>query len=75
MTTLQKIAAYCAANIEDWDLKVDLALRHIGRKMPIDAGFASEIEDRTYEWCDENNVSVEYNQTIDVEEIILAEYE
>lgn len=73
MEQLKKIAQYCAENIEDWDLKLDLALRHIGRKMPVDAGFASEIEDKASEWADENNYSVDFFEGINVEEIILTE--
>ena len=36
MEPLKQVAQYCAEHIEDWDVKVELALRHIGRRMPID---------------------------------------
>ena len=68
MKKIKEVAAYCAANIEDWDLKVDLALRHIGRKMPIDYGFRSEIEDAASEWAEENGCDVD----VDAEEIVLC---
>lgn len=75
MNTLAEIAAYCAANIEDWDIKCGMALRHIGRRMPIDYGFRNEIEDCVSDWAKDNGFSVnEFDESaIDVEEIIFAE--
>lgn len=70
---LKDVARYCAENIEDWDLKVELALRHIGRHIPIDSSFRIEIEDNAAEWCDENDVSIDFLDGIDAEEIVLAE--
>lgn len=72
MHECKEIAQYCAENIEDWNLKVNLALRHIAGNLPIDAGFASEVEDRAYEWCDANDVSVDFFEPIDPKEIILS---
>lgn len=71
MNQIKEIAQYCAKNIEDWDIKAEMALRMIGRRMPIDPGFRNEIEDAVYEWCDENDVSVDFYDEIDVEEIVL----
>lgn len=73
MNAIKEIAAYCAANIEDWDLKLEMALRHIGRRMPIDDGFRNEIEDKAAEWADDNDYSVDFFEGIDVEEIIMTE--
>lgn len=73
MNTLAEVAAYCAANIEDWDIKVEMALRHIGRRMPIDYGFRNEIEDCASEWAEDNGYAVDFFEDIDVEEIIFAE--
>jgi hypothetical protein len=69
--TIKEIAAYCAANISDWEEKRQLALAQIGYKMPIDYGFRNEIEDCVEEWCDENEVAVDFFEGIDVDEIIM----
>ena len=69
MNQIKEIAQYCAKNIEDWDIKADMALRMIGRHMPIDPGFINEIEDAVYEWCDEHE-EVDAGE-IDIEEIVL----
>lgn len=56
MSKMKEIVAYCAANIVDWDLKVEMALRMIGRHMQIDPGFRNQIEDAVEEWCDMHEV-------------------
>ena len=71
MNNMKEIVAYCAANIEDWDLKSEMAVRMIGRHMPIDPGFRNEIEDCVSEWADENDYSVDFLDGIDAEEIVL----
>ena len=71
MNKMKEIVAYCAANIEDWDIKVEMALRMIGRHMPIDPGFRNEIEDKVSEWADNNDYSVDFLDGIDAEEIVL----
>lgn len=68
---LKEIVAYCAANIVDWDLKIELALRSIGRRMPVDYGFRDEIIDKVEEWCDDNEVSLDCDDIVD--EIIFTE--
>ena len=68
---IKEIAAYCAANISDWEEKCQLALTQIGYRMPIDYGFRNEVEDCVHEWCDENEVAVDLFEGIDVEEIIM----
>lgn len=73
MNKLKEIVAYCAANIMDWDIKSEMAVRMIGRHMPIDPGFRNEIEDKVSEWADENDYSVDFLDGIDVEEIVLWE--
>ena len=73
MEKIKEVAAYCAANIVDWDLKCELALRMIGRRMPIDPGFRQEIEDCVEEWCDDNEVALDFFEGIDVDEIIMTE--
>lgn len=73
MNQIKEMAQYCAKNIEDWDIKAEMALRMIGRRMPIDPGFRNEIEDKVSEWCDDNDVSLEYDEDWDdiAEEIVL----
>lgn len=72
MDKQKEVVAYCAANIEDWDLNVEMALRMIGRHMPIDPGFRNQIEDAVEEWCDNNEVCYDEVDWEDVaEEIVL----
>lgn len=74
MEQLKEIAAYCAANIEDWAAKCDLALSHIGRRMPIPEWFRNEIENCVEEWCDDNEVCYDEVDWEDAaEEIVLWE--
>lgn len=75
MDNLKEVVAYCAANIVDWDLKSELAVRMIGRDMPIDPGFRNEIEDKVSEWCDEKEVSLDFFEDWEeiAEEIVLWE--
>lgn len=68
---LKEIVAYCAANIVDWDLKSELAVRMIGRRMPIDPGFRNEIENAVEEWAEDNEV--ELAEDFDAEEVVLWE--
>ena len=67
MDKLKEIVAYCAANIVDWDLKVEMALRMI------DPGFRNEIEDKVSEWCEDNDIALDFFEDWDkiVEEIIM----
>lgn len=73
MEQLKEIAAYCAANIEDWAAKCDLALSHIGRRMPIPTWFRNEIEWCAEEWAEDNDV--ELAEDFDAEDIVLYERE
>lgn len=74
MDNMKEIVAYCAANIVDWDLKSELALRMIGRHMPIDPGFRNEIEDKVSEWCDYKEVCYdEVDWEEEAEKIVLWE--
>lgn len=75
MNTLAEVAAYCAANIEDWDIKCGMALSYIGKRMPIPSWFRNEIEDCVSDWAKDNGFSVnEFDESaIDVKEIIFAD--
>ena len=61
---MKEIVAYCAANIEDWDIKCGMALSYIGKRMPIPAWFRNEIA----EWFSNHDAEPE---EFDVEEIVL----
>lgn len=71
MDKIKEVAAYCAANIEDWDIKCGMALSYIGKRMPIPTWFRNEIEEAASEWADENDYSVDFLDGIDAEEIVL----
>lgn len=73
MNTLAEVAAYCAANIEDWDIKCGMALSYIGKRMPIPSWFRNEIEECVSEWAEDNEVSVDFFEDWEkvAEEIVL----
>lgn len=73
MDKLKEIVAYCAANIEDWDIKCGMAMSYIGNRMPIPAWFRNEIENAVEEWADDNDYSIDFLDGIDAEEIVLWE--
>lgn len=77
MEQLKSVAAYCAANIEDYELRVQLALNVMDRmRCPLwmaDERLDNEIRDCIEEWCDDNEVSIDFFDDIDTEEIIFAE--
>ena len=72
MNPIKEIARYCAENIVDWDIKSEMAVRMIGRHMPIDPGFRNEIEACIEEWCDDHEVcfdEVDWDEA--AEEVVL----
>lgn len=71
MDKMKEIVAYCARTIVDWDIKSELAVRMIGRRMPIDPGFRNEIEEAVSEWADDNEV--ELAEDFDAEKVVLWE--
>ena len=71
MDKMKEIVAYCAANIVDWDLKSELAVRMIGRHMQIDPGFRNEIEGCAEEWAEDNKVKLA--EDFDAEKVVLWE--
>lgn len=75
MNSIKEVVAYCAANIEDWDIKCGMALSYIGNRMPIPTWFRNEIEDKVSEWCDEHEVSLDFFEDWEdiAEEIVLWE--
>lgn len=74
---LKEIAAYCAENIEDYELRVQLALNYMDRmRCPLsmaDERLYNEMYDCASEWADNHDYSVDFIDGIDVEEILWAE--
>lgn len=68
---INEIGKYLRENVEDFDIRVQLALKTMDRKRcPFgyaDSELCDECYDRIEEWCIDNNIDVE---CIDVEEII-----
>ena len=75
MNKIKKIAAYCAANIEDYDERVKIALGKMDRMRcdlsTADYELAEEIEERAAEWAEENGYAVDFLEGIDVDEIVM----
>jgi hypothetical protein len=73
MTTaiINEIGKYLRENVEDFDVRVDLALKTMGRKRCsfnfADCNLHNECYNKIEEWYKENDIEPEY---IDVEEII-----
>jgi hypothetical protein len=73
MTTaiINEIGKYLRENVEDFDVRVDLALKTMGRKRCsfdfADCNLHNECYNKIEEWYKENGIEPEY---IDVEEII-----
>ena len=63
MKTIAKIEQYCRENIEDYELRVQLALNRMDRwRAPLDSvdpSLCSEIEDYMAEYCEENGIDCE----------------
>lgn len=71
MENIKEIVQYCAANIEDWDIKCGMALSYIGKRRPIPYWFRSEIGVCAEEWAEDNDV--ELAEDFDAEDIVLYE--
>ena len=74
---LKAIADYCEAQIEDYELRVQIALGLMDRmRCPLrmaDASLYDEMERCACEWAEDNDYSVDFIEGIDVEEILWAE--
>lgn len=77
MEHIKAIARYCAENIEDYEIRVQRALDVIGRnRCPLymaDSALYDEILECAQEWCDDNEISVDFFEDIDAEEILFTE--
>lgn len=76
MNYKKDIAAYVRNNIEDFEVRLQLALKRMDRmRCPMrmaDDGLYDEMCDAIDEWCDDNEVSLEYDEDWDdiIDEII-----
>ena len=75
MTTamINEIGNYLRETVEDFDVRVNLALKTMGKMrcsfVYADCGLYDECYDRIEEWFEENGIDTE-EECIDVEEII-----
>lgn len=80
MDHIKEIARYCAEHIEDYEVRVQLALKNMDHMrcpfwMADDGRLSDEILDCAQEWCDDHEISVDFLDDIDVEEIVFADYD
>ena len=70
---INEIGNYLRETVEDFDIRVSLALKTIDRQRCsldyADGALYGECYDRIEEWCEENGIDTE-EEYIDVEEII-----
>lgn len=75
MDKLKKIAAYCAANIEDYEPRVQVAIGLIDRmRCPLsqaDPSLYDSMQSCAEEWAEENDV--ELDEDFDVEDVLWVE--
>jgi len=75
MENLQEIAAYCAAYIEDYELRVQLALGVMERMRcslrAADCSLYDDIYDLACEWAVEHGIGDEFEDD-DIEDILFA---
>lgn len=73
LTTWKEILAYCEKNIEDYELRAQLALKAIDRmRCPLsmaDPNLFSEIESQIEDWCLDTDRDF-YEMDIDPEDIL-----
>lgn len=73
---LKEVAAYCAAHIRNYEVRVQLALDVMDEmRCPLsmaDSRLSDEIIEHAEEWAEENGYAVDFIDGIDVEEIVLC---
>lgn len=73
------VAAFVRNNVEDFEVRLQLALKRMDRmRCPLsmaDGMLYDEIVDAIEEWCDDNEVSLEYDEDFNdiINEIIWEE--
>lgn len=64
MSHKKEIAAYVRNSVEDYEIRFSLALKRMDRmRCPLrmaDGGLFDEIVDAVSEWCEDNDVSVDF---------------
>lgn len=69
MSQIKEIAAYVRNNVEDYEERLQLALNRMDRmREPLrmaDRSLYDEIVDAISEWCDDNEVSLEFDEDWD----------
>lgn len=69
MSQINEIAAYVRNNVEDYEERLQLALKRMDRmREPLrmaDGSLYDEIVDAISEWCDDNEVSLEFDEDWD----------
>lgn len=65
----KELAAFVRNNVEDYEERLQLALNRMGRmREPLrmaDGSLYDEIVDAISEWCDDNEVSLEFDEDWD----------
>ena len=69
---IKDIVAYCQGRCDEWDDMVSVALGYLGRHEPVPYWIRTKIEDLVSEWCNENDVSLDFFEDVDkmVEDVI-----
>ena len=69
MSKIKEIAAYVRHRIEDYEVRFQLALKYMERNRCslrfADSELFEEIVDAVSEWCDENEVSLDFYEDWD----------
>lgn len=69
MSQINELAAYVRNNIEDYEERLQLALKRMDlMRCPLrmaDGSLYDEIVDAISEWCDDNEVSLEFDEDWD----------
>lgn len=69
MSQINEIAAYVRNNVEDYEERLQLALKRMDRmREPLrmaDNGLFDEIVDAISDWCDDNEVSLDFYEDWD----------
>ena len=77
METLKEIAQYCAENISHYEERVQIALDYMDEcRCPLymaDGRLYDEIIELATEWCEDHEISIDFFDDIDAEEILFSE--
>ena len=72
---INEIGNYLREQIEDFDVRVGMALNTMDKKRcsldNADCDLYDECYDKIEEWCEDNNIDTTFEYIVDVEEIII----